>query len=318
MIALKKNTPSPGPIDPSPWEGIMVVDKPAGMTSNRVIQTLRRITGMQKMGFLGTLDPIATGVLPVCIGWATKIIPFIPDHPKGYRAVMALGKKTDTQDATGQVISSTQGRLPDREQVKEVFKEFIGPQEQIPPSFSALKYKGKPLYHWARKGMPIVKPPRRIVIDSLTITGWEEEKVTFEVFCSPGTYIRTLCQDAGDRLGCGAYLKELQRIQSGPFTLAQAISLERLGQEWPAEKIKDLKIPLERILSHLPQIWVEGEWKEKIRQGRFLTQDQGVSPWPQIEPGIPVCVKGPQDELWAIYQREEASKPVFRPVRVII
>ncbi|MEW6188126.1 MAG: tRNA pseudouridine(55) synthase TruB [Thermodesulfobacteriota bacterium] len=318
MIALKKAAPFPGLSGSSSGEGIVVVDKPAGMTSNRVIQILRKITGMQKMGYLGTLDPIATGVLPVCIGWATKIIPFIPDHPKGYRAVMVLGKKTDTQDATGQVISSTQDRLPDREQIEEAFKEFIGPQEQVPPSYSALKYKGKPLYHWARKGIPIIKPPRRIVIDSITIMDWEEEKVTFEVFCSPGTYIRTLCQDVGDRLGCGAHMGELQRIQSGPFILAQAVTLERLQQGWPAGKIEDFKIPLERILAHLPQIWVEGEWKEKIKQGRFLTQEQGISPWPQVEPGIPVCIKGPQDELWAIYQREEASKSVFKPVRVII
>jgi tRNA pseudouridine55 synthase len=270
------------------------------------------------MGYLGTLDPIATGVLPVCIGWATKIIPFIPDHPKGYRAVMVLGKKTDTQDATGQVISSSRQLPPDRGRIEEVFKEFIGPQEQVPPSFSALKYKGKPLYHWARKGIQVVKPPRRIAIESIKITDGEGERVTFDVFCSPGTYIRTLCNDVGDRLGCGAYLEELQRIQSGPFTLSLAVTLERFQQICNQEEIEALKIPLEKILHHLPQIWVEREWKEKIRQGRFLTPEQGISPWPQVEPGIPICVKGPKDELWAIYQKEGTSKPVFKPIRVII
>ena len=300
------------------WEGILVVNKSAGMTSNRVIQCLRKTTGIQKMGYLGTLDPIATGVLPICIGWATKIIPFIPDHPKGYRAVMVLGMKTDTQDATGQIISRSQKPLPGRKRIEGVLKEFIGLQEQVPPSFSALKYKGKPLYHWARRGIPIVKPPRRVTFDSIEVLSLEGERVAFEVFCSPGTYIRTLCHDVGDRLGCGAYLEELERIQSGPFSITQALTLERIQQASLRGEIGELKIPVDKILHHLPQIWVEGQWKEKIRQGRFLNQDPGISPWPHVEPGVPVCVKGPKDELWAIYQKEVNIKPTLKPIRVII
>jgi tRNA pseudouridine55 synthase len=300
------------------WEGILVVDKPTGMTSNRVLQILRKTTDLQKMGHLGTLDPIATGVLPVCIGWATKIIPFIPDRTKGYRAVMALGKKTDTQDTTGQVISTGPLAMPDRKRIEEVFKEFIGLQNQVPPSFSALKYKGRPLYHWARRGITIVKPPRLITIDSIKILHMEGERVAFEVFCSPGTYIRTLCNDVGDRLGCGAHLEELQRIQSGPFILSQALTLERIQQASTPEEIEACKIPIEEILQNLPQICVEWQWKEKIKQGGFLTPDQGISPWPQVEPGVPICVKSPKDELWAIYQRERDAKLIFKPIRVII
>jgi tRNA pseudouridine55 synthase len=302
----------------SDWEGIIVVNKPAGMTSNRVIQNLRQITRLQKMGYLGTLDPIATGVLPLCIGWATKIIPFIPNHPKGYRAVMVLGRTTDTQDATGQVIKTSRQTLPDRKRIEEVLREFIGLQEQVPPSFSALKYKGKPLYHWARKGIPIVKPPRRINIDSIKVLGVEGERVALEVFCSPGTYIRTLCNDVGDRLDCGAYLEELERIQSGPFFLSQAFTLERIQQATHPGEIEALKIPVEKILDHLPQVWVERQWREKIKQGRFLIQAPGISPWPQVEPGVPVCIKGPKDELWAIYQKEGNTKPTLKPIRVII
>ncbi|MBI5604015.1 MAG: tRNA pseudouridine(55) synthase TruB, partial [Deltaproteobacteria bacterium] len=230
MIALNSKPILAEPSEPSAWEGVLVVDKPAGMSSNKVLQGLRKAAGFQKMGYLGTLDPIATGVLPICIGWATKIIPFIPDHPKGYRAVMVLGKKTDTQDATGEVVSSYAQPLPDRKRIEEVFKLFIGPQEQVPPSFSALKYKGKPLYHWARRGIPIVKPPRQICIDSIETLHLDRERVGLEVFCSPGTYIRTLCNDIGDRLGCGAYLEGLQRVQSGPFTLSQAHGLEKVLQ----------------------------------------------------------------------------------------
>ena len=318
MRAIHSKAAPSGLSELSDWEGILVVNKPTGMTSNRALQCLRKIAGIQKMGYLGTLDPIATGVLPLCIGWATKIIPFIPDHPKGYRAVMVLGGKTDTQDVTGQVISTFQGPLPDRERIEEVFKEFIGLQEQVPPSFSALKYKGKPLYHWARRGIAIVKPPRRITIESIEVLSMDRERVAFEVFCSPGTYVRTICSDVGDRLGCGAYLEELERVQSGPFILSQALTLERIQEASIQGEIGTLKIPVEKILHHLPQIWVEGQWKDKIKQGRFLKQDPGISPWPQVEPGVPVCVKGPKDELWAIYQREENSKLTFKPIRVII
>ncbi len=318
MRALNSKPDLSVPSEPSVWEGILVMDKPAGMTSNKVLQGLRKAAGFQKMGYLGTLDPIATGVLPICIGWATKIIPFIPDNPKGYRAVLVLGKKMDTQDATGEVVSVSSQPLPDRERVEGVFGDFIGPQEQVPPSFSALKYKGKPLYHWARRGIPIIKPPRQITIDSIKILSMEGERVAFEVFCSPGTYIRAICNDVGDRLGCGAYLEELQRLQSGPFTLSQAHSLERVYQASTREEIEALKIPVDKILQDFPQIWVEWQWKDKIKQGGFLAQDPGISPWPQVGPGVPICVKSPKDELWAIYQRVGVAKPVFKPIRVII
>ncbi len=305
--------------EPSAWEGVLVVDKPAGMTSNKLLQGLRKAARFQKMGYLGTLDPIATGVLPICIGWATKIIPFIHDNPKGYRAVMVLGKKTDTQDVTGETVGLSSQPLPDRARIEEVFKDFIGPQEQVPPSFSALKYKGKPLYHWARKGIRIVKPPRQIHIDSIKILSLEGERVAFEVFCSPGTYVRTICNDVGDRLGCGAYMEELQRIQSGPFALDQAHSLEKVYQASSREEIEALKTSVDEILRDFPQIWVEWQWKDKIKQGGFLAQDPGISPWPQVEPGVPICVKSPKDELWAIYQRVgAAAKPIFKPIRVII
>ncbi len=318
MSGRRVLTHLPGP-RPSPfWEGVLVVDKPAGMTSNRVLQILRKISGIQKMGHLGTLDPIATGVLPVCIGWATKIVPFIPDHPKGYRAVMVLGKKTDTQDLTGRVIQCSDRELPDTAEIERVSREFLGTQEQVPPSYSALKYKGKPLYYWARKGVMVTKPPRRITIEGIQILQREGQRVVFEVFCSPGTYVRTLCQDMGDRLGCGAYLESLRRIQSGPFRVEQAASLERIQTAAEKGELEELKIPLDRILSHLPQIWVRAEWKERIQQGRLLTQEQGVVPWPRIEPGVPVCVKGPKDELWAIYQQAETPRPALKPIRVMI
>lgn len=304
--------------EPSAWEGIWVVDKPAGMTSNKVLQGLRKTTRFQKMGYLGTLDPIATGVLPICVGWATKIIPFIPNHPKGYRAVMVLGQKTDTQDGSGQVIRSSSQALPDRKKIEEVLLKFIGPQEQVPPSYSALKYKGKPLYHWARQGIPIIKPPRQITIESIEVLSLEGERVALEIFCSPGTYVRTLCNDVGDRLGCGAFLEQLQRIQSGPFILAQAQGLDKIQEISSLEEIEALKIPVDQILQGFPQIQVDWQWKETIRQGGFLASDSGLFPWPQVEPGTPIFVNSPKGELWAVYQKVGQSQNVYKPIRVII
>jgi tRNA pseudouridine55 synthase len=318
MKALTIHSILPELSQPNVWEGVMVLNKPTGLSSNKVLQGLRKTANFQKMGYLGTLDPIATGVLPICIGWATKIIPFISDHPKAYRAVMVLGKKTDTQDVSGQVIQTSCQALPDRETVEEVIRGFVGQQEQVPPSFSALKYKGKPLYHWARRGISISKPPRQITIEAIKILGFEEERVALEIFCSPGTYIRTLCNDIGDRLGCGAYLEELQRVQSGPFILSQSHSLEEVGQAFSKEAIWALKIETATILQNFPQVQVEWGWKEKIRQGRLLTAEQGMAPWPQVEPGRPICVKGPDGDLWAMYHQIEASKPVYKPIRVII
>jgi tRNA pseudouridine55 synthase len=300
------------------WEGIVVIDKPAGMSSNKVLQQLRKIAAFQKMGYLGTLDPLATGVLPICIGWATKIIPFIADHPKSYRAVMVLGRKTDTQDATGEIVFTSSLDLPDRERVQAVSGEFIGTQEQVPPSFSAVKYKGKPLYHWARRGIRISKPPRRITIHALEVLKMEGERVTFEIRCSPGTYVRTICHDIGERLGCGAYLEGLRRIQSGWFTLDQSHTLEEAEKADSPEMILALKTPTEAILKDFPQISADWGWKDKIRQGGILDSDQEGSPWPQIEPGMPICIRGPQGDLWAMYHQVGGAKRILKPIRVII
>ena len=316
MKALSANAAPPA--RPHLWEGIVVIDKPAGLSSNKVLQQLRKTADFQKMGYLGTLDPLATGVLPVCIGWATKIIPFIPEQSKAYRAVMVLGQKTDTQDATGEVVFTSSQALPGEKEIQAVGDAFVGVQEQTPPSFSALKYKGKPLYQWARRGIRISKPPRQITIESLKILEVAGDRVTLEIYCSPGTYVRTVCHDMGERLGCGAFLEKLQRIQSGPFTLTQAHTLEEIGQADSPERIAALKTPVEAILGHFPQISADWGWKDKIRQGMVLTCDQGFPPWPTVEPGKPICVKGPQGDLWAMYHQINNGDGALKPIRVII
>jgi tRNA pseudouridine55 synthase len=316
---MKAVSANPAPeARPNIWEGILVIDKPTGQSSNRVLQQLRKTAGFQKMGYLGTLDPLATGVLPVCIGWATKIIPFIPEQAKAYRGGMVLGQKTDTQDVSGEVIFSSSQALPEQKEIQAVCDTFIGPQEQVPPSFSALKYKGKPLYQWARQGIRISKPPRRIIVESFKVLEIAGSRVTFEMHCSPGTYVRTVCNDIGDRLGCGAYLERLQRIQSGPFILSQAHTLEEIGRAVSPEGIAALKTPVETILQDFPQISADWGWKDKIRQGVVLTCDQGFPPWPSVEPGRPICINGPQGDLWAMYHQINGSNRSLKPIRVII
>ncbi|MBI5584685.1 MAG: tRNA pseudouridine(55) synthase TruB, partial [Deltaproteobacteria bacterium] len=210
------------------WEGLWVLDKPQGLTSNRVLQRLRKASGRLKMGYLGTLDPLATGVLPIGVGWATKLLPFIPDNPKEYRAEMTLGLTTDTQDITGNVLSRSDQPVPGRPALEEACRFFLGSQLQTPPAYSALKYRGKPLYRWAREGNPVIKPPRPIAIAAIRITAVSGQTVSLTVTCSPGTYIRTLCADIGERLGCGATLSALERLRSGPFTLEKALTPEAL------------------------------------------------------------------------------------------
>ncbi|HLZ19036.1 MAG TPA: tRNA pseudouridine(55) synthase TruB, partial [Smithellaceae bacterium] len=203
----------------------MVIDKPAGLTSHDVVSRVKRILGAQKAGHTGTLDPMATGVLPVCIGEATKLARFLSLENKTYRATMLLGVRTDTQDIEGKVTQKSD-ILVAEENIRRVLAAMVGKIKQIPPAYSALKHKGKPLYKYARQGEFPEIAPRDVEIFNIHIKDISLPNVTFEVSCSKGTYIRTLCADAGEALGCGACLSGLRRLQSGFFTEDAAVSME--------------------------------------------------------------------------------------------
>jgi tRNA pseudouridine55 synthase len=303
---------------PSLWEGVWVIDKPPGRTSHQVLQRIRSISRHRKMGHIGTLDPLATGVLPVCVGWATKLIPYISVYPKVYRAQMVLGRTTDTQDATGQVLQVSRNPIPSPEGIEKACRSFVGNQWQIPPVYSALKFQGQPLYRWARRGKPVVKPSREIKIESIRILAIGGEVVDFEVTCSSGTYIRTLCADIGEQLGCGAYLNALRRTRSGPFTLEQAVPWEILEEGDSAEGLETWKLPLDLILGGYPQVRVEEAWKQKIKQGCLIEPEKARYEWPAVQPGEPVCVIGPENHLLAIYHRPGNLKRELMPLRVLI
>jgi tRNA pseudouridine55 synthase len=209
----------------SETSGIVVVDKPANMSSAQAVAAVKRLLEARKVGHAGTLDPFATGVLVCCVNQATRMAQFFLHSRKKYRALMHLGIETDTQDGTGRIISSIAPTAVTAKHLHRVIKEFEGSYWQRPPAFSALKLRGVPLYRHARRGRPVQKPRRRVEIDAIRIQDIDLPYVRFEVGCSAGTYIRTLCADIGRRLECGAHLKELRRIESGPFTVSAAASL---------------------------------------------------------------------------------------------
>lgn len=242
--------------------GIILIDKPTGKTSHDMVYFVRRLTGIRKVGHTGTLDPDATGVLPVCIGKATKVCDMLTVSDKEYIAEIAFGKTTDTQDASGRILSERPVEA-DEGEIRAAITDYTGEIDQIPPMFSAIKQNGQKLCDLARKGITVERKPRRITVYETEILGVDmiEKTARVRVKCSKGTYIRTLCADIGERLGCGAYMKSLRRTKSGGFDIAQCHTcgeLEALAKEGrfeekliaPDEVFKDYnRIELDEMLA---------------------------------------------------------------------
>ena len=247
--------------------GFIVIDKPAGMTSHDVVHAVRRITGVKKAGHTGTLDPFATGVLPVALGEGTKAIQFLDESRKEYRAVLKLGEATDTQDLTGAVTSQSDWRALTPDDIEKAADLYRGRISQIPPMFSALKHQGVPLYKLARRGTDIIREPRAIEIFSLVIDYLDLPEVAFTVSCSRGTYVRTLAHDMGAELGCGAHLVRLQRTVSGPFNLGMSLPLDRLAELAKTGELTDLVIAPYDVLAHLPDLQVNDRGRALVANG---------------------------------------------------
>ncbi len=257
--------------------GFVIIDKPAGITSHGVVSRVRRILGTRKVGHTGTLDPFATGVLPVAVNDGTKAIPFLDEGTKSYEAVMQLGVNTDTLDLTGTVLREAEWRGISRTDIAAVLDRFRGPITQIPPMYSAIKRDGQPLYKLARQGQTVERAPRSIEIYSLELMSFEPPLVAFRVDCSRGTYVRTLAEDIGNLLGCGAALKELRRTASGPFHAAAAITLEQLELAAGEGRVESLVVSSSAVLGHLPELLVSEQARALVSHGR--------SPeWGDIEP----------------------------------
>ena len=220
-------------------DGIFVINKGEGMTSHDVVARVRPLARQKRVGHAGTLDPAATGVLPILLGQATRVAEYLSESGKAYRAVVRFGVETNTYDREGEVTREAPVDGVTRERIEATLPDFLGEQEQLPPIYSAIKRDGRPLYALARAGEAVVVEPRSVRIDALRIIAWESPDLTLDVECGKGTYIRSLAHDLGQRLGPGAHLAALTRTRSGPFTLDQAITLEELERTLAADTWRD-------------------------------------------------------------------------------
>ncbi|MDH7498328.1 MAG: tRNA pseudouridine(55) synthase TruB, partial [Syntrophomonadaceae bacterium] len=277
--------------------GFLNVHKPVGMTSFAVVKRIRGCLGRSRVGHLGTLDPMAEGVLPVALGQATRLIEFASDVRKGYRAEATLGAISDTQDAWG-CVTPVPARC-DFSRLDEVLAGFVGEIEQVPPMHSAVHHRGERLYELARRGESVQPAPRRVTIYRLQLLGAELEasppRLWLEVECSKGTYIRTLCHDIGLRLGCGAYLSALTRVFSGPFHLDEALPLDEVLARLRARDYSCV-LPVDFPLQHLAAVQATGEWLERLGHGHAVP----VTPFPAGAEGAVVRVNGPDGRLRAV------------------
>jgi len=263
--------------------GVVIVDKPAGITSAKVLAKVKQLCGVKKAGHAGTLDPFATGVLVCCLNQATRLARFFLHDRKKYRGTLHLGVETDTQDLTGRVISEKSTGEVSAADVQQVAGRFTGCIEQSPPVYSALKHKGTPLYRLAREGRPVQKPPRKVTISQLTILEVDIPFVSFEVTCSAGTYIRTLCTDIGRGLGCGGHLKTLLRLESSGFSIAEAVPLTELAEMAATDSIDGKMIPMADALRGLPAVTVDRKLADRIRHGQQVNQSE-LEDCPCLEP----------------------------------
>ena len=236
--------------------GIVNIYKEKGYTSHDVVAVLRKVVGQKKIGHTGTLDPDATGVLPVCLGRATKVCELLTDHDKTYEALLLLGKTTDTQDISGEVLEERDPGDLTEEEVHSCIESFIGEYDQIPPMYSALKVNGKKLYELAREGKTVERKSRRVQIHGIRILEMNLPHVRMEVDCSKGTYLRTLCHDIGEKLQVGGCMEELERTKVGRFLKEDAVTLDEVRQKMEQGEGAELFTPLDQIFAELPAVTV--------------------------------------------------------------
>ena len=302
--------------------GILNIFKPKGISSYQVVREVRSILNVPKAGHTGTLDPSASGVLLICIGQATKIAEFLLGMRKHYQGDMILGVSTDSQDSEGKIIQKRKVEADiDEKRVKEIFKKYEGTISQTPPMFSAAHYKGKRLYHLARKGIEVKRNPKKVKIYQLNLINFNQKVnpiVEFEVICSKGTYVRTLCNDIGDELGCGAHLSNLVRKKVGNFSIEDSLNLEELKKEKALGE--RYLISIDSALEELNKITVKSEATKTVLNGGFISSEQIVE--------IPEGLKSGKNKFVKMFDvkgnllsigtsiKENGENIFFKPVKV--
>ncbi|MDO4473217.1 MAG: tRNA pseudouridine(55) synthase TruB [Eubacteriales bacterium] len=294
------------------YHGIINVYKEKGYTSHDVVAKLRGITKQKKIGHTGTLDPDAEGVLPVCLGSATKVCDLLTDRDKVYQAVLLLGVDTDTQDISGTVLKEKEVDGITDEQIIRTVNSFIGEYSQIPPMYSAIKIHGKKLYELAREGKTVEREPRNVVIHDIQILNIELPRIEMEVFCSKGTYIRTLCHDIGEKLGCGGCMEKLLRTKVGIFSLEDSIMLSEIEEKKNLDTLQEIITPVDIVFHEYPKIQISPEMEKRLRNGNPFSMK--TEP---MEDGQKIRVYDSNGRFAAVYKFVKREK-WFRPVKMFL
>lgn len=296
--------------------GILNVYKERGFTSNDVVAKLRGILHQKKIGHAGTLDPEATGVLPILLGSATRLSSLVMDHEKTYRAVLLLGVVTDTQDMTGTVLSRSDQELPGEAQIEDAVLSFEGGYDQLPPMYSAKQVNGKRLYELAREGKEIARSKVPVVITNLRITSIDLPKVTILVTCSKGTYIRTLCHDIGQKIGCGGTMQALERVSAGGFSIEHAIPLGRIEALASENRVQEFVTPCENLFSDCARVAAPSALvQKKLLNGNALTPEELAIPSGQDSERIRLCT---MDGTFVAVYRFDSQRNLYRPYRMLL
>jgi tRNA pseudouridine55 synthase len=294
---------------PAPFDGALVVDKPKGKTSHDVVEAVRRLAGFRQIGHLGTLDPLATGVLVLLLGRATRLAQFYTGRRKRYSAGFRFGFATDSYDADGEAQGPDTAPSLDGEALARLAAERIGRFEQVPPQFSAKKIHGRPAYEFARKKQAVELKPVEVELFEFRLEKVEGSLARFVIECSSGTYIRSLAHELGQKLGCGAHLSEITRTAVGEFSLDQAISLEELAAAAPAGRLGECVIPLERLLPNLPRVNLLPILEKRVRHGsRFNVLLSQIQPGRQeLPPGATSQLEGgePRPPRLRVFSQQE-------------
>jgi len=257
--------------------GILLIDKPHGMTSNQVLQKAKRILQACKAGHTGSLDPIATGLLPLCFGEATKVSQFMLDADKQYWVRIKLGESTTTYDIEGEVVSAGAVNV-DRRQIEKALESFTGTISQLPPMYSAVKQGGQALYKLAREGKEVERSPREVTVYRIDLLDFDGEYLELEILCSKGTYVRTIAHDLGQMLGCGAHVVELRRLGVGDFRIDEAVALEDVEELQSPEEVEQLLYPVDEALLGLPDVTLTSLATHYLLQGQPVTARHGQEP----------------------------------------
>ena len=290
--------------------GVINIHKEKGYTSHDVVAKLRGIVGQKKIGHTGTLDPDATGVLPVCLGKATKLCDMLTDKNKTYETVMLLGKTTDTQDVSGEVLSEADTSQLSEDMVQEAVLSFVGDYMQVPPMYSALKVNGKKLYELAREGIVIERKARPVTILDIQIIEMNLPRVRMEVSCSKGTYIRTLCNDIGEKLGCGGCMEELVRTRVSRFELKDSLTLDEVRTLKEEGRLEDVLVPIDQMFDAYETVLLKEEYISLIYNGNVFFPKH-MKNFVELTDGKMVRVYDNQGQFIAIYKFDK-EKYLFR------